>query len=207
MRRPLLKTFILLLILFSIDNPTKGSDSLNYVISVNYYMDLSDTYGGGGLFSGGFSISKYWFGGEVSFGHFQSQPTFVLKIPVEELSSTLDIPFEEISMMQVGAISAFLRPIQKEKITTELLIGMCYGKARYLCFKSVDYSYDTNENEFTYLLKDYQLVKNNHFGYQVGFNISLYPLKKMGFQVNARIQDLSNGGTFFFVGGGLCFKL
>jgi len=207
MKSPLLKTFILLLFLFSIDNPTKGSDSLNYVISVNYYMDLSDTYGGGGLFSGGFSISKYWFGGEVSFGHFQSQPTFVLKIPVEELSSTLDIPFEEISMMQVGAISAFMRPIQKEKITTELLIGMCYGKARYLCFKSVDYSYDTNEKRFTYLLKDYQLVKNNHFGYQVGFNISLYPLKKMGFQVNARIQDLSNGGTFFFVGGGLCFKL
>jgi len=207
MKSPLLKTFILLLFLSSIDNPTKGSDSLNYVISVNYYMDLSDTYGGGGLFSGGFSISKYWFGGEVSFGHFQSQPTFVLKIPVEVLSSTLDIPFEEISMMQVGAISAFMRPIQKEKITTELLIGMCYGRARYLCFKSVDYSYDTNEKRFTYLLKDYQLVRNNHFGYQVGLNISLYPLKKMGFQLNARIQDLSNGGTFFFVGGGLCFKL
>lgn len=207
MKSPLLKPFIIFLFLFNIVVQIKGADSLNYVITVNYYRDLSDTYGGGGLFSGGFSISKYWFGGEVSFGHFQSQPTFVLKIPVDEQSLTLNIPFDEISTMQIGAVSGFMRPIQKKRITAELLIGLCYGRARYLCFKSADYSYDTNEKRFTYLFKDYQLVKNSHFGYQVGFNISLYPLKKMGFQVNARIQDLSNGGTFFFVGGGLCFKL
>lgn len=207
MKSLLLKPVIIFLFLFSIYFPSKGADTLNYIITLNYYRDLSDTYGGGVLFSGGFSISKSWYGGEVSFGHFQSQPIFVLKIPVEELNSTLDIPFGEISIMQIGTISGFMRPIQKKRITTDLLIGICYGRARYLCFKSVDYTYDTNEKRFTYLLKDYQLVKTNHIGYQVGFNLSFYPLKKMGLQVNARIQDLSNGGTFFFVGGGLCFKI
>lgn len=207
MKIPLLKPVFVLLVLFVISFPLKGADTLSYNISLNYYIDLSDTYGGGGLLSGELSFSRSWYGGEVSFGHFQSQPTFVLKIPVEELSSTVDIPFDEISIMQIGTISGFIRPIQKKWITIDLLIGLCYGRARYLCFKGVDYSYDTNENKFTYLIKDYQLVRTNHFGYQIGFNISFYPLKKMGLQVNARIQDLSNGGTFFFVGGGLCFIL
>jgi hypothetical protein len=207
MKISLPKSVFILLILLNVSFLSKGSDTISYSISLNYYRDLSDTYGGGGLLSGQFSILKSWYGGEVSYGHFQSQPIYVLKIPVEELGTTLDIPFEEISIMQIGAISGFIRPIQKRRITTDILIGVCYGKARYLCFKGVDYSYNLNDNRFTYLLKDYQLVKTNHFGYQVGLNITFSIIKKLGLQLNSRIQDLSNGGTFFFVGGGLCFKL
>jgi hypothetical protein len=208
MKISLIRIVYILIVLFGINLSLKGrTDTISYYISLSYFRDLSDTYGGGVLFSGEFSIFRSWYGGEVSFGHFQSQPTFILKIPIEELNSTLEVPFDEISIMQIGTISGLIRPIQKKWITADILVGFCYGRARYLCFKGVDYNYDTIENQFTYLLKEYQLVKTNHSGYQIGFNISLYPLKKMGLQIKTRIQDLSNGGTFFFVGGGLCFKL
>ena len=64
-----------------------------------------------------------------------------------------------------------------------------------------------DQNKLTYLYKDYQLVNRTHFGYQVGFNVSFYVFTRIGLQLNARVQDLSNGGTFFFVGAGLCFRL
>lgn len=170
-------------------------------------MDLSDTYGGGSMFSGEYEVTRLWYGASVSFGHFQSQSTFVFKIPLEEKSSVLEIPFDEMAIMKMGSFSLILIPIQNKRINTELLIGAVLSKSENLCFKSIDYSYNINENIFTYLYKDYQLVKRNHFGYQVGVDVSFYFFKKAGLQLNARIQDLSNGGTFFFVGGGLCFRL
>jgi len=182
-------------------------DSLSFNVSFNYYRDLSDTYGGGSMFSGEFDVSRSWYGASISFGHFQSRSTFVFKIPVEETSSILEIPFDEMAIMKMGSFSFILIPIQNKRINTELLMGAVISKAETLSFKSVDYSYNISENKFTYLYKDYQLVKKRHFGYQVGVDVSFYFLKKAGLQLNARIQDLSNGGTFFFVGGGLCFRL
>jgi len=202
-----LKLIFIFFLSFNIFFVAKGIDSLNFNISLSYSKDLSDTYGGGGIFSGGFSISKSWFGAEVNYGHFQSQPTYILKIPIEELNISLDIPFDEMSIMEMGSLSAFIRPIRMKWIESDILFGICYGRARYLCFKGIQYSFSLPENRFTYLFKEYQLVKTNHFGYQVGFNISFFITKKFGLQLNSRIQDLSNGGTFFFVGSGIIFRL
>jgi predicted permease len=205
--KPLSLQFCLILLFIHLSSYGQSIDSLNFNVSFNYYKDLSDTYGGGSMFSGEFEVFRAWYGASISFGHFQSQSTFVFKVPVEETSSILEIPFDEMAIMNMGSFSFILIPIQGKRINTELLIGAVIGKAKNLSFKSVDYSYNINENRFTYLYKDYQLVTRNHFGYQVGVDVSFYFFKKAGLQLNARIQDLSNGGTFFFVGGGLCFRL
>ena len=199
--------YLMLIIILGLSNSANGIDSLKYSFSFNYYRDLSDTYGGGGLLSGEFTISRSWYGASISYGHFQSQPTYIFKIPVEEIDETLEIPIEEMSIMQIGNLSGFIRPIQKKWITTDLVFGIGFGKAQNSCFKGVDYSYNLSENRFTYLYQDYQLIKTNHFGYQAGFNITFYVSQKIGFQFNSRMQHLSNGGTFFFVGTGLCFRL
>jgi len=105
------------------------------------------------------------------------------------------------------AIDIAMIPIQGKKFTAELLFGTAYARAKWLCFKSVEYMFDIEEGEFTSLARNYQLIKDTHFGYQVGLWISFCPLKNVGLDLNLRIQDLSNGGTFFFVGGGFCFNL
>jgi hypothetical protein len=206
--KTLLKKSLILLMLFCGQSILlKGNDSTNYSISLNYYMDLSDTYGGGNLFSGEFTISRSWYGAKMTFGHFQSQSTFLFQFPYEEVGKILEIPVPEMSFMQIGAISGFIRPVQKKWITADLVFGAVLGKSRSLYLKEIEYEYSLIENKFTYLFKDYQLVRKNHFGYQVGVDISFYFSKRVGLQLNARIQDLSNGGTFFFVGTGLCFRL
>ena len=178
----------------------------NLVYPLNYYMDLSDTYGGGDLFSGEFTISRSWYGGKISFGHFLSQSVFLFKVPYEELNLTLEIPVPEMSVMQTGAISGFIRPLQNKWITADFVLGAAFSKARSLYLKDINYEYSLIENRFTFIDKDYQLEKVNHLGYQAGIDISFNFSKRVGLQLNARIQDLSHGGTFFFVGSGLCFR-
>ena len=184
-----------------------GNDSISHNISLNYYLDLSDTYGGGSLFSGEYAISRSWYGAKITFGHFQSQYTFLFKVPYEEIGKVLEIPIQEMSFMKTGALSGFIRPIQRRWITVDIVFGAAFSKAHSFYLKGIDYSYDLIENRFIYLIKDYQLVKRNHFGYQVGIDVSFYFLKRIGIQLDTRIQDLNNGGTFFFVGGGFCFRL
>jgi hypothetical protein len=206
MKTPLTKSIILLMLFSSQSIFLKGNDSINYSISLNYYIDLSDTYGGGNLFSGEFTISRSWYGGKLMFGHFQSQYSFLFKVPYEEIDQTLEIPVQEMSFMQIGSISGFIRPVQKKWITTDFVFGAVFGKAKSFYLKGIDYEYSLIENRFTYLFKDYQLAKKSHFGFQVGIDVSFYLSQRIGLQLNARIQDLSNGGTFFFVGTGLCFR-
>jgi len=182
-------------------------DTLRYKISLDYMVDLSDTYGGGEIFTGEFGISKSWYGARLGYGHYISQDVFIFKIPLEESGYILEIPFEEMAVMKMGTFSLTMIPIQGKKFTAELLFGTAYARAKWLCFKSVEYMFDIEEGEFTSLARNYQLIKDTHFGYQVGLWISFCPLKNVGLDLNLRIQDLSNGGTFFFVGGGFCFNL
>jgi hypothetical protein len=184
-----------------------GNDSTKYYISLNYYLDLSDTYGGGQLFSGELTISRSWYGGKVNFGHFQSQYLSLFKVPYEEIGQTLEIFIPEMAIIKIGSISGFIRPVQNKWITADLIFGGVYGRSRCFYLKEIEYEYSIPEQKFIKLLKDYQLVKVNHFGYQVGVDITFSIFKKIGLQFDTRIQDLSNGGTFFFVGGGICFKL
>jgi hypothetical protein len=172
-------------------------------------VDLSDTYSGGDIFLGEVGVSKSWYGVELGYGHFQSQSTFILRVPVEELNGLLGIPFDEMAIMKDVALSLKIIPIKTSWINTELLFGMAYAKAEWSCYKSVDFNYSIIENRFTYLSRDYQLIRKKHVGYQFGINIGVYPFKKVGAGLNlsARIQDLNHGGTFFFVGGGICFKM
>ena len=203
-----LKRLVLSLILLLVLSPVgRSMDSLKYSISMNYYKDLSDTYGGGYLYAGEFGLTNSWYGACISFGHFQSHTIFNYSISIEEISKSINIPFDEVTIMKTGSLSAKLIPIQTRLLTTELLFGLSFGSAKNSRFNSVDYSYSLINNKFNYLYKDYKLVKRNHFGYQVGINISLLITKKFGLQVNSRMQDLNNSGTFFFVGGGLCFRL
>lgn len=185
-----------------------SKEPLRYALSTNFYKDLSDTYGNAGiLFSGELTASKNLFGVNLSYGLFQSQSTFKFKILIEELNETFEIPIEEMAIMKTVSISTFLRPIQKEWIQVDLLFGIVFGNAKNSRFKSVDYTYSLSVGKITDLSRDYQLIKKNHFGYQAGFNISVFPTKKIGFQINSRMQDLSNGGTFFLIGGGICLRL
>jgi len=207
MKTLLKRTLIFLLLFFCQSVLIKGNDSTNYSISLNYYIDLSDTYGGGQLFSGDFTIAKSWYGGKINFGHFQSQSIFLFKVPYEEIGQTLEIYIPEMAIMKIGSMSGFIRPVQKKWITADLIIGVVYGKSRCFYLKDIEYEYSITEQRFTRLIKDYQLVKINHFGYQAGVDVTFYFFKRVGLQLDVRIQDLSNGGTFFFVGTGLCFRL
>ncbi len=207
MKTPLLKALIVLILICFQSGLLKGNDSTTYSISLNYYFDISDTYGGGELFSGEFTISKAWYGGKISFGHFQSQYAFIFKVPYEEIGQTLEINIPEMSIMKIGSISGFIRPVQKKWFTTDIIFGAVIGGAKSLYLDEIYYEYNPAEDRFTYLYTEYQSVKKTHIGYEVGFDVSFYFSKKIGLQLKARIQDLSNGGTFFFVGTGLSFRL
>jgi len=201
------KLLLLVMLFYGMSIVLKGNDSTKFSISLNYYLDLSDTYGGGQLFSTEFTISRSWYGVKMAFGFFQSQSTFLFQFPYEEVRQIIEIPIPEMSIMKIGTISGFIRPVQKNWVTADFNFGAAFGKAKSLYLKELEYEFDLGENKFTYLNKDYQLVNKNHFGYQVGVDITFYLSKRFGLQVNAKVHDLSHGGAFFFVGAGLCFKL
>lgn len=208
MKSKLLEAILILLFLPCIIVSGRSRlDSLKYKIAVSYLIDLSDTYGGGEIFNGEFDVSKSWYGAKISYGHFISQSDFVFNIPLEETGIVLEIPFEEMAIMKLCTFSLTITPIQVKWFSTEILFGGAFGKAERSCFKGVEYSYSTTQNKLTSLSRDYQMVRKTHIGYQIGLSLSISPLKKVGFQLNVRLQDLSNGGTFFFIGGGVYFKL
>lgn len=207
MKMLLRKLVLLLMLMYGLSFNLKGNDTTSFSISSSYYIDLSDTYGGGNLFSMEFKISRSYYGVKMAFGCFQSQSTFLFQFPYEELGQIIEIPVPEMSIMKIGSISGFIRPVQKNWITADLIFGGAFGKAQNLYLKEIEYEYNLIENKFTFLNKDYQLVKKNHLGYQVGVDITCYFAKRIGLQVDAKVFDLSNGGTFFFVGAGLSFKL
>jgi len=210
MKKPMKKISVLFFAILMLTNlvyAVSGRDTLKYRISIHYYKDLSDTYDGGNLFSSEFSITKSWFGASISFGHFQSYSIFEYSVHVEGLEKTLSIPFDEVSIMKTGSISLIITPIKRAKFETDIIIGFASGFANSSQFHDVEYSYSFQTNSFNYLYKNYELIKRSHIGYQIGFNISFLTFQKFGLQLNTRIQELNNGGTFFFVGGGLCFRL
>lgn len=184
-----------------------ANDSTKYYISLNYSIDLSDTYGGGDCLTGEFTVSRSWYGIKTSFRNFQSQSAFKFKVPIDEISKTLEIYVPEMSIMKTGSISLFLKPVQNNWIEADFVIGTTIGKAKSLFLKSIDYEYSLVENKFSYVFIDYQLKKTNHFGYHVGLDVTFNFSKKIGLQVVSRIEDLSNGGTFFLIGTGLRFRL
>jgi hypothetical protein len=202
-----LKCVLFVIIFLGLTSSILGNEPFKCRASLNLYRDLSDTYGKGNMLSGEFSINKLWYGASLDFGYFQAQSTFIYKIIIEETNKTFEIQFDEITIMQSSAISLIVIPIQKERLQLDLAFGASLNKATSSQFNDVNYSYDLAQDEFTYLYKDYKLIKKTHFGYQVGFDLSFYIFPTIGLQLSSRIQDLNNGGTFFFVGGGLCFKL
>lgn len=195
---------LILLILTGIN--IYGNDTLKYDVSVNYYIDLSDTYGNGKLLTGEFSVTKDWYGIDVTFGHYQSQAVFIYQVYVEDLEMEINIPFDEMAIMQLGSLAVKVKPVQGKRIATDLIIGLSLGEAKNSRFNSVQYSYSTIDNKFNFLYKDYKLVTQTHFGYHLGINISFFPISKIGVQINSRILQLNHGGTFFFLGGGTCFR-
>ncbi|HBE42327.1 MAG TPA: hypothetical protein DDW27_14195 [Bacteroidales bacterium] len=207
MKNLLRKSIIILLLFSNYSIITLSNDSINYVVVFAFYGDLSDTYGGGGLFSSEFTFHKSWYGASISYGHFHSKYTFLFKVPYEELEKTLEIPIHEMVNMKNSSLSFLLTPIKKKWISIDLSLGIALAKANCFYLKNIDYSYNLAEDRFTYLYRDYQLVKRTHFGYQAGFNISFFPVQKFGIQLNSRIQHLNNGGSFFFVGSGIIFRL
>ncbi len=174
---------------------------------LNFYYDLSDSYGRGSLLSGTLNVSRSWYGIKLDFGYFQGHSTFLYNIVIEEIGRTFEIQFDELSNMRTSSGSLIFIPVQKEWITLNINCGVALNYVTFSQFNSVDYSYNLVENKFNYLYKDYKLIRKTHFGYQVGFDISFYVLPKIGLQLSSRVQDLNNGGTFFFVGGGICFRL
>jgi len=208
MKRTLLKIILVFIQVFSTSTFLFAEqDSVKCSFTFSYFKDLSDTFNGGALLSGEFLLSKSWYGIGLSYGHFQSHSTTTYQILIEEDNQIYDVPFDELAIMQTGSFSGLITPIQKNWIRFDIILGLVYGKSKNSCFKSLSYTYNFNDMILTSVEKDYQLVERTHFGYQAGVNITFYAFNKIGLQLNARIQDLSNGGTFFFVGTGLCFRL
>jgi len=206
MKNKNLAFLLILLIAISFELKSSNNDTINCKVSLVFCKDLSDTYGGGNLFLGEVKFSKSWYLFNINYGFFQSQSTFIFTVPIEESGYILRIPFDEMAIMRMGTFSFGISPIMKNRFDVELNCGIAYGRAKWSCFKSVEYAFDSNKNEFSYLSKNYQLIESNHFGYQIGLSMSYFPSKRGGIQISARIYDLNNGGTFFFLGGGLCLK-
>jgi len=184
----------------------KAEDSISYYVTLNYYWDLSDTYGGGNLFIGEISGLKSWYGAKLGYGHFQSDYIFLFKVPYDEANLELQIPVHEMSYMKTGSISGFIRPIENKWFSTDFILGAVYSSATSFYLKTIEYSYNIEKGSFDYLIKDYQLVRRNRVGYQVGIDLTFNVLKNLAIQLSSRIQDFKKGGSFFFTGTGICFK-
>ncbi len=201
------KCTCIVILFFGLLFSTYGIDSLKYSFSFNYYKDLSDTYDGGDLLSCEFMIHKSCFGLLISYGDFQSHSIFDYTVFIEEVNKTLSIKFDEFAIMKTASISGMIIPVNNKIVAAEIIVGLAFCKAQGSQFHDLDYSYSFIENRFNYLYKNYEYFKETHFGYQLGINTKFFVLPRFGIQLSARMQDLSNGGTFFFAGGGLCFKL
>jgi hypothetical protein len=207
MRHLLAEPVIILTMLFGFSTQSECIDSLKYCVSFNYYRDLSDTYKGGSLFSAEVGITRSWYGASVSYGFFQSHNVFRYEVVVEGYDRTLTIPFDELSTMSSGSLSLILIPVQNRVVNVNLLLGYAVSKARSLQFHDVEFSYSIQDEKYNYLFKNYELVKATHQGLMIGIDISFSVTMKLGLRASARIQDLSKGGTFFFVGSGIFFRL
>lgn len=185
----------------------KGIDSLKYSFSVGFYRDLSDTYHGGNLYSGDFKIAKSWYGAVIQFGCFQSSASLNYDVTIEDINKTFSIPINELSIMRNGSFSFLVEPVKYKLVSADLIFGLVYAKSQSTQINTVSYSYSFADEKFIYLYRDYSLIKKTHFGYQAGFDIKFYLSKSIGLELKSRIQDMSNGGAFFFLGGGLCINL
>lgn len=200
------KFLIIAFFLFSHILTLKAEDSISYYVTLNYYWDLSDTYGGGNLFNGEISGLKSWYGAKLAYGHFQSDYVFLFKVPYDEANLELQIPVHEMSFMKTGSVSGFIRPIQNKYFSTDFILGAVFSSATSFYLKTIEYSYNIEKGSFDYLIKDYQLIRKNRFGYQFGIDFNLIIIKRIAIQLSTRIQDFHNGGSFFFTGAGICFK-
>ena len=198
--------FIATIIILCFPFHAKCIDSLKYSVSLNYYRDLSDTYDGGNLLSGEIRVTRLWYGAAVSCGFFQSHSVFKYTIIVEETGRSLTIPFDELSTMSAGSFSFLVTPVKNKVLNVSLVLGFAISKAKSLQFHDVEYSYSFKDEKYNYLYKNYELVKATHLGIQFGLDLTFSVTKRLGLQVTSRIQDLSNGGTFFFIGSGVRFN-
>lgn len=207
LRLSVLWTFFFLLIISFKSAFALGNDSTKYYVSLMYSTDLSDTFGGGDVFSGEVALNRTWYGGKIEFGHFHSQSFFVFKVPYEEINMTLEINVPEMAIMKYGSLSGFVRPIDKKWITCDFLLGAVIGKSKSMLLESIDYEYSIDEGSFKYVFTDYYLYEANHFGFQAGVDITFWIKKSIGLQLNARLHDLSNGGSFLLIGTGISLKI
>lgn len=203
MSTKLLFTIILCLLYGTI---TDAKEKLKFGSSIILYRDLSDTYGKGNSLTGSISVYKNWYGASIDIGYYQAQSVFIYNVLLEDLNKKFEIQFDEVSNMRCYSLSILFLPVQKEWILIEVPVGIACNRAVNSQFNKVDYSYSLVDDKFNYLYKDYKLVERTHLGYQAGINITFYPLPNIGLQISSKIQDLSNGGTFFLVGAGLKFK-
>lgn len=207
MKNSLAKISLLMVFCFSQFVPIEAIDSTKISISLNYSIDLSDTYGGGNIFSGESTASFSWFGVKASYGRLNSHYYSLLEVPYSELGQTLQIYIPQISFMNLGSLSFFLRPVNKTWITTDVVFGASMAKSTSFFIKDIEYEYNLDEERFTYVFTDYHCVRKRHFGYQAGIDITVYFYKNFGIQLNSRIYDMNNGGSFFFIGSGLSVRL
>ena len=208
MRTKILVAILIYLPVFYLsESEARAQDSLRFFCNVAYQEDLSDTFGGGALLAGDFVLFKSWYGVGVTYGSFQSHSSTSYVIAIEDVNSSFNIPIDELSIMKIGSFSGLVTPIRVNRFQSDFLFGFVYGHSKEMCFKSLTYTYNYSENILTSVEKDYQLVERTHIGYQIGINATYYFLKNIGLQLNSRIMDLNNGGSFIFFGGGLSFQI
>jgi|WetSurMetagenome_2_1015567.scaffolds.fasta_scaffold54874_2 hypothetical protein len=192
----------------SLNSFAEGNNNSKFSTSFHYLQDLSDTFKGGTLLNLEVGVSRKWYGLRCSFGFFQCQSTFIHQvIPEEPINLVIDIPIEELAVMKTLSVSSYLIPVQSKILELDIQLGICYNNSKRLIYKDIYYTYDLNLQKLTSLVKEYMMLKGTRLGYQVGFDVSFFLTKKFGLDISSRIQSLHKGGSFFFVGGGICFKI
>ena len=141
MKYSVLKWGLLLFFCFGNILALEAEDTVKISISINYAIDLSDTYGGGNLFSGESTFALSWFGLKGSFGHLNSQYYSLVEVPYSDLGQTLELYIPEISFMSLGSLSLFVRPVSKKWITMDVVFGASMGRAKSFFIKDIEYEY------------------------------------------------------------------
>lgn len=197
----------MLLLVFIGLKPLTGQDSTNFVVSLNYYNDFSDTFGGGKVFSGEVCFVRTWYGAGLNYGHFLSNYSYLYEVPIDGSSKSIGIPIQEMANMEVCSFSSLLRPVSGKSLYVDVIIGFSLAKSKSFYLSELAYSYDVSTSKFNYLSKNYNMIIRKHFGYQVGLDFSFLITRNFGLKISSRIHDLNNGGSFFYMGGGVMFVI
>ncbi|KAF5072311.1 hypothetical protein DSECCO2_203370 [anaerobic digester metagenome] len=185
---------------------SKPDSTLNFGIAINYTKDLSNSYGGGNAYLTEFSFEKTWCG--FAFGYSAYDHTWNLADNhfVPDYNLELKVPYKELISAQTLLVMAKLIPHNGRWVKVDLCAGLGGGVVNHMQLNKIAFRYDFQTQEFIYLDLTYKHLKQNFFGYTVGFNVEFKLIKRISIVGKFRLDDFDNW-TAAFIGGGIKFRI